>query len=380
MLKKREDPLSWLYDIEKKDINSIIKTIVSILSNIGEEFYTLILTSKFDIIDILETLNLKNFTYKKKKLGENIYSFNLTKIIRGSKKARISRFILFKHKTPNIYILITHEKYRNFHYDIISFFDKFYPKISRFFLDSNYLEKILHHLEKNLENSKIQVRHLVKQARIVQEFARREFETEVKFTDRPFEELFQEARENDEWINYIEFTLIKPFEDDRKKYKYSDVKCKISRYAFFRCNKMFGFFYNNIVRDIISKVTSDIKILDNRERTKEENLKTKPVVIKYNINVFKDKKQNKKLIEALQKITYSSTSTYHLNPYLHCSFNDFRDGSSYDIWILSDNEITIVPQMRSTYASLVRLCNFIFIWFREGIIKDFYSQNARSQN
>ena len=123
--------------------------------------------------------------------------------------------------------------------------------------------------------------------------------------------------------------------------------------------------------DIVNKAINDKELLSNRQRKKEENFKPKPIVIEYKIDIFRDKNQNRRLIEVLQGIPYSSLSVAHANPYLNCSFVDFKDGSSYDIWILSNNEITIIPQMRSTYASIERLSHHIFIGLREGLIKDY---------
>ncbi len=130
-------------------------------------------------------------------------------------------------------------------------------------------------------------------------------------------------------------------------------------------------FYNTVIEDIVRKASKDFDFFDRRERLKVEGLKVKPIVIEYDFDVFKDRNQNRRLIEILRKATFSSLSVFHANPYLHASFVDYKDGSSYDLWVLSNNRITIVPQMRSTYASLERLCNHIFIGFREGTIKDF---------
>ena len=150
-----------------------------------------------------------------------------------------------------------------------------------------------------------------------------------------------------------------------------NVTCQISRTGVFRCNKLLTFFNNTIVKDIVNKAIDDLNLLNNRQRKKEEKFKPKPIVIEYKIDLFKDSSQNKRLIEVLHGIPYSSLSVSHSNPYLNCSYVDFKDGSSYDIWILSNNEITIIPQMRSTYASLERLNHHIFIGLREGTIKNY---------
>lgn len=372
----KEDPLIWLYKTPKKDTNSIINAIESVLFKLDYGVYTLILSSKDDVFNILDSIKVKNFSHEKKKLGEDIYSYSLSKKLRGKERIRKSRFIIFKHSYPNIYILLTHESYTIFNDDIISFIQKFYPKIARTYVDSIYMKEILENLEKHVKELGIRIIWVSFRNRITDKEAKRFYETGVKWTDILYKDYFKEVVEKDIWINTINFTFMKPSHELEigSHLNYSDVTCQISRYGFFKCNKMYDLFYNTIGANIIEKALEDLNFFDNRQRIKEEKLRPKPIVIEYNIDLFKDKNQNKKFIEVLQKVTYSSLSILHSNPYLHCSFVDFRDGSSYEIWILSNKEITIVPQMRSTYASLERLCHHIFIGLREGIIKSYRMQ------
>jgi len=372
MKMSRENPLVWLYNTPKNDSKDILSTIDAILTNLGYEIRILILSSKYDIVDVMESRSFKTFNYKKQKLGEDIYSFKLFKKFRGRKKVRESNFIIFKHSNPFIYILITHEKYGVFHYDIISFINKFYPKIARTYIDSQYMKKIFQNLEKKIEDVSIRITRVSTQSRITNKEARKHYATDIKWTDISYEEMFQSVEENDEWIKSIYFTFIGT--DgliSTKKINLADVNCQISRTGVFKCNKQLLFFYDTIVKDIIDKAIDDLNLLNDRQRKKEEKFKPKPIVIEYKIDLFKDSNQNKRLIEVLQGIPYSSLSVSHSNPYLNCSFVDFKDGSSYDIWILSNNEITIIPQIRSTYASLERLSHHIFIGLREGVIKNY---------
>lgn len=372
MKMSRENPLIWLYNTPKNDSKDIISTIDTILKKVGYEFRFLILSSKFDLMDVLESRSFKNFSYKKQKLGENIYSFKLHKKIRSKKKVRESNFIIFKYTNPFIYILITHEKYDVFHYDIISFINRFYPKIARTYIDSQYMKLIFHNLEKTIEDVSIRINRVSTQSRITNKEARKHYATDIKWTDISYEEMFQNVEENDEWIKSIYFTFIESEGlISTKKIDLLDVNCQIFRTGVFKCNKVLGFFYNTVVKDIIDKAIDDLNLLNNRQRKKEEKFIPKPIVIEYKIDLFKDSNQNKRLIEVLQGIPYSSLSVSHSNPYLNCSFVDFKDGSSYDIWILSNNEITIIPQIRSTYASLEKLSHYIFIGLREGVIKNY---------
>jgi hypothetical protein len=56
---------------------------------------------------------------------------------------------------------------------------------------------------------------------------------------------------------------------------------------------------------------------------------------------------------------------------VNVSLVDYLDGSSFDVWVLSNKEITLVPQLRASEASIARLMNHIFEKFGEGIIKEY---------
>jgi len=149
---------------------------------------------------------------------------------------------------------------------------------------------------------------------------------------------------------------------------------RITRDGFFKCNRDFSHMFKTIIEEISKKASFNFELYDNRNRNKEERYEPKPLQIIFDFDIFRNKSENKRLINVLDKIPYSSCSIYHGNPYFQASYVDYRDGSSYDIWVLADEKITIVPQMRSSPASLNRLCEAIFIGFREGIIKNFEAE------
>ena len=371
--KTKENPLVWLYITPKDNLESIIKAVDSILIRLGYEIRTLVLSSEFNLFEVMESIIIKNFKYDKEELGQDIYSFKLYKKFRGrKKKERASKFIIYKHSNPNIYILITHENYTVFHKDILSFINKFYPKIVKTYIDSTNMKEIFHNLEEEIEEINIRIKILSTQSRITNKEANKRYETGRKWTDISINEMFQKVEENDEWIRSIDFTFTSRENSISEQFKdFLNINCQISRNGVFKCDGKYAFFYSVIVNYSIKKAIKDLNLLSNRQRIKEEKYKSKPIVIEYKYDLFKDVSQNKRLIEVLQKIPFSSLSVSHSNPYLNCSYVDFKDGSSYDIWILSNNEITIIPQMRSTYASLERLNHHIFIGLREGTIKEY---------
>jgi hypothetical protein len=107
-----------------------------------------------------------------------------------------------------------------------------------------------------------------------------------------------------------------------------------------------------------------------RGRNSREDLSASPILIEYSEPLFQDKSQNQRLTAVLRKLPKASFSVFHMNPYFRASIVDFADGSSYDLWVLSETRLVINPQMRCTYASVERVCNHILSAFAEGEVKD----------
>lgn len=371
--KNLNDSVIWLY--AANDVQSVLTTANSLLSGSKFTLSTLILSSKDDILELIENRQIKNFEYALEKKDGDLYKFELNKTD-GEEISLNGRFLLFKHSRPFTYVIITHENPKFIKNGIIRFFNGFYPKITMPFLSSVYMRDVLKNLENKVDDMTIRSARVVSKSRITSSGAKKKIESDVKWTDEHYAETFDEAIENDKWVNSINFELT-PLDDENtiinlNSYK---IKCQLSRNGLFKCNRDYLLFYKTVIDNISKKASEDLQFFDNRGRSEHENLEPKPIVIDYDFEVFKDKNQNRRLINVLQKMTYSSLSVYHANPYLHASFVDYRDGSSYDIWVLNNNRITIVPQMRSTFASIERLCELIFTGFREGKIKNLSEVN-----
>jgi hypothetical protein len=96
------------------------------------------------------------------------------------------------------------------------------------------------------------------------------------------------------------------------------------------------------------------------------NIRQEPIVIQFDEPIFRDEGWNEKFFENLAQLKNISIAELHKNPYVHLSVLDYLDGSSYGIWIVSDNEINIIPQARATVASMTRLLNHIYEKVKEG--------------
>ena len=342
--------------------------------NKGVKINGLILTSKEDIINVLKNWHFKEFDLSNKQLGKDIFHFTLTRKHKEEKLILRGEFLLFKYSPQNnIYVVVTHENFRFFNNALVRYFNLFYPLISRPFIDTAYMKVLLETYESNLKFEKIRVSRCVTKNWIRNINAKKKVGSDIQYTDLPFREVFDKVSENEEWIKSIDFNLVAETSKDiaMDNHVFHQKVYKLFRDTRFQCSFNFTLFYQRMIEGIANKAAESFELFDNRSRIQEENFAVKPLAIIYDVGIFKDKKQNIRLIEALKSLKNSSISVIHANPYLHVSYLDYRDGSSCDIWVLSENKISIIPQIRSTPAALERLCECIFTGFREGIIKDF---------
>jgi hypothetical protein len=56
----------------------------------------------------------------------------------------------------------------------------------------------------------------------------------------------------------------------------------------------------------------------------------------------------------------------HGNPYAHVVLTDLCDGSSFDVWALPPDKVSIVPGLKASEAAFERIVDYIFRSFREG--------------
>lgn len=129
------------------------------------------------------------------------------------------------------------------------------------------------------------------------------------------------------------------------------------------------FFFNHVLSSFAGLARETKKVLDEKERSLGE-LEAHPIAIEFDGDAFTSVDDNYRFAKALSTIGKSGISIYHLNPYVHISYLDFRDGSSCDVFAVSSREVCIVPSYKSSMESLMRLSAKIMESLGEGHITD----------
>ncbi|MEW6108522.1 MAG: hypothetical protein AB1632_05030 [Nitrospirota bacterium] len=374
MEKNKVYTLEGIYTL--KDPAEFIAEIDRVQTEYQLPIISIVLTSEGDLLSLFEKKKFYNFhiSYITKNSSFASLGLSFTKkdsVING-------KFAILKTESPGVYLLVSHEGSIFIREALSKLLSKLYPYVSQAFLSSYKLLQMLRNLHKNHPEKTIRLRKIVSKCRILQKGSRKKIESEIKWTDLPYEDAFRIVFENDGWINNVDFELIykKQYSEHDlfgrpKGYYTKETFGSLSRTGIFKCKEEFLFFYQTVIKDICEFAIKNINLLKDRARVKVTNYQPKPIIIEYDEDIFKDKTQNKKLTNIISNLPQTAVSAFHSNPYLHLSILDYQDLSSYDLWVLSNKRIVIVPQMKSSYISLNRLCNQILTSFKEGEIKDF---------
>jgi hypothetical protein len=94
-------------------------------------------------------------------------------------------------------------------------------------------------------------------------------------------------------------------------------------------------------------------------------------VIDFKADQLGEQEEIRHFVQSMRKLPSASFSVLHGNPYVHLSVLDYKDGSAFDVGVLSPDAITIVPQMEGTVAAIKRIMNHIFNSYAEGQIRDY---------
>ena len=187
---------------------------------------------------------------------------------------------------------------------------------------------------------------------------------DLKWTNRQFQEVFDSINEQNGWIRKIGF---RSYTIKKKDISYLTkiFEGSISSDCHFIVRGNFEIYKKYFLFSMIGIIENRFNYLQVRSKRATDRL-SEPLVIRFDEAIFGDKEWNGKFIEIMSEMKNVSITEYHTNPYIHISLLDYQDGSSYGIWIVSDDEINIIPQVRASVASMNRLLSYIYERIKEG--------------
>jgi hypothetical protein len=316
---------------------------------------------EFDIDSLFENFKSSVRLIKKEKENNSVSLYKLTHINKKDKNIEsYGYFILYRHPDyANVFIAFTFEESIFFNQELRPFIKSFYPVIIFTFIKSKNLKDLSEQFKLRNEISEIKINRA---SHILRKEDERSFPA-LTWPNTSLDEAFNWAHENNGWFKSLKFEAI------RNNKMISSIF--IDRHGIVRANLNFEMVYKSFIQPICKYIDSNFKQFKNRDRRSNEDLVAKPLVVEYDSEIFKNVDENIIFINAISRLDNASVSKLHGNPYIHLSIIDYLDGSTFDLWVLNNKEIILVPQMRGTMASIKRILNHIFDTFAEGEIKDY---------
>lgn len=290
----------------------------------------------------------------------------------GLEKRRSVRgqFIVAQTAHDFIHLVLCVAGSRFWRHGVLHIIESLYPRAALPFLTQKEMHQILRHVQKAIQPRALRVLEFSSKKRLPST-ARKRFQSVREWTDEDLDQVFAEAKEQNVWFRSVAFGLIAKRDG---RVALTGTRAILSKYGYFSCNQEFDLFQATISRDLVEFGSSRLKFFSGRERLTTSKHAPRPLQINYERPVFRSPDELRRLVEAMRRFRHGTCTVLHANPYVHLSLVDNRDYSSADIWVLSQDQILVVPQLRASAAALKRIVNHIFENFREGEITDLQQQ------
>ena len=293
-------------------------------------------------------------------VGKSTFTLNITRLDEITQKKDELKALCLESKFRSVFMILSDCKYVLFRRLLGRIINFNYPLLSRVFLRDTEIRRLFRimHTEHDLG---IIVDRYLSYSRLSDVSQ----EKNLRWTEKPYVEIFEELSEYNAWIKKIDFSTWKQVIKENTPVQKKIFKGAISRDCNFIVKGDFKKFYDYIITSSLKMIGERLGYLEERSEN-AKNRRPEPIVVQFNKPEFKEEGWNEKFIDNMAKLKNTSITELHTNPYLHLSLLDYQDGSSYGIWIVSENEINIIPQVRATVASITRMLNHIYEVVNEG--------------
>lgn len=259
-------------------------------------------------------------------------------------------------------------------YGIKKLVQSLYPQAIPLFFTQEEIYKSLKMLETAIgQNKRIRITEAtLKEKRKNNNVAKRKLhDTFREWINKPVDDCFQEATEKNQWFSSISFDIEQTKSESQFYRKFA--AGKVNKKGYFSYTYHQSLFSNNLIAPLEKFSINRISQLSGRGLIERNFLPASPLEIKYPLDLFSDIEEIRKFGRTISKYPYSTQAVLHGNPYYHSYISDFRDGSSFEVWILSPSRILLIPQVKATAQAFQRLVSFIFYEFKEGVINEYCS-------
>ena len=194
---------------------------------------------------------------------------------------------------------------------------------------------------------------------------RKEYDTRRWWTDLPWRTVFSQAQEKGEWFTGLKFIIQR---EDKTGAAHSIASGRLYKNGEIHYDYYHEKFSDTIVAALEQRASERLSLFQDRGTRERNYHPSEPIEIAFDFDAFTDVEDVREFGAIMSKYPHSTKAVYHGNPYYHASIADFLDGSSFELWVLSQNKIVIIPQAKSSAQAFERLISYVFTEFNEGTV------------
>ncbi len=361
-----EKSLKRLYESESPEV------LFSRLAVLGcprrELIRSLIVTSQFRVSDLLPSLTEPGYKISVLRREKRLCLLALEhRSGRTERKTLKGSFFVVQLDLPYTYLLVAVSGWPFWSRALIPLIGRCHPKIVRVFLSQAELYGLFKNVRGMGDDVSIRIIKISSRRRLRIKGAKRRFETDVLWTYKPLETAFRQAAEENIWFKSVTFELVRQKGMD---FQSLGVEASISKYGSVFSNSFFGGFLKTAIIPMAELASEKMGFYMGRERKSAPELPPRPIVILFPTQLFRSVDDARRFILVMRKMKNASCTVLHGNPYVHVSLVDNLDGSSAHLWVLKPDEVTIIPQIKTSEGALKRIVNHVFEEWGEGNVME----------
>lgn len=361
----------------RSDWPSLVERLDRVALEPREAIQACVVASKTPILRLLRELEIKLVSSERIRLTDlddpldspAVSAFSLQRHFGPSlRKSVKGDFLVIPTSRENISVLLFVEPIAFWNEGLSRLLDSVYPRLIKPFFTQTEMYEFVRNVQHAIPARRVRVLRISALERLRSGEGRKKFASSLRWTDSDVDTAFREAKAANSRFRSVLFELANKVEEQLVS---ENTSATISKYGYFNCTARFSLFLKAVIEPMIESAYSRLKFLENRSRRANTDFTPKPIKIEYDSEVFSSPAQVRKLLDVLKRFKHGSCSVLHANPYLHVSMMDNYDFSSAEVWVLSRSEVLIVPQIRTSDASLKRIIGHIYEQFREGRLAEF---------
>lgn len=249
---------------------------------------------------------------------------------------------------------------------LVRFLDGRYPELVPVYLSQRELIASIKTLRHRTPDLDLRVREMSATEKIETNTGRRKRSVR-EWTDEDLDNLLIHVEDRRQVINSLRFDFHRRIND--KVDVIPTLSCKVTRKAVVEISGQFAVAWDTVIADVVAAGADKLKFFSKRG-LRDRKYSASPLVIRFKKQVFEDLAEIRRFVDVMRKYPHSAYAVEHGNPYAHLQLSDRFDGSSFELWAVTSDEILVVPRLRATEGAVERLVHYIYDEFREGEITD----------